>query len=142
MGKAIKILFIGLGSVIALLLIISLAVVSTSKTPSGPLAVGPAVAAPVTQTATPPSPPPVAGPATTIGDGTYLIGTDAVAGTWKTAGPPADSIVGMCGWSRNKNADGDLASIITNGFQAGPSVAAVKNGEYFTVTGGCVWAKK
>lgn len=145
MSKAIKIIFISLGSVIAFLLIVSLAVVSTSKTPNGALAAGPQVTAPVTQTATPPSPPPAAqpaGPATSVGDGTYLIGTDAVSGTWKTTGAPAGSFSGMCGWSRDKNADGGLDSIISNGFQAGPSVATVKNGEYFTVTGGCVWTKK
>jgi hypothetical protein len=139
MGKALKIFLVAAVSIIALIVIVSVAAVSTSKTPNGVIASpSPANAAPVTQTATPPSPPPApAGPATTFGDGTYLVGTDVVAGSYKTTGASPG-----CYWQLEKNLSGDYSALVKNGFSQGPDRATLAAGQYFNTSGGCTWVKQ
>ncbi|MDP8930105.1 MAG: hypothetical protein M3O70_16435 [Actinomycetota bacterium] len=94
--------------------------------------------APAPQPAPAPAP---KGPATSFEDGTHKVGEDIAAGQYKTDGPPASNVMDMCYWSRNRDATGEFASIITNGIVQGPARVTVKSGEYLDVSGGCTWTK-
>lgn len=108
----------------------------TVPTPVAPTAApAPVAAAPV-----PSAPVPAAGPSTTVGDGTYEVGVDMAAGKYKTTGPGADSITGMCYQQRAKDSSGEFGSIISNDLVQGPGVVTVKDGEVVTFSGGCEWA--
>ena len=80
-----------------------------------------------------------AGPKTTFGDGTYLVGTDIAPGSYKTTGP-RPSTVPNCYWARMKNDSGSLNSIIANDNTEGATRITVNNGEYLMV-GGCDFTK-
>ncbi|MFB6512102.1 hypothetical protein ACFCW4_02625 [Streptomyces virginiae] len=86
----------------------------------------------------PSTPPTPSGPAETIGSGTYLVGEDIKAGTYKTAGPSSSSVPN-CYWSRNKNDSGEFSAIITNELLQGPGRVTVKKGEVFETSGCEVW---
>ncbi|GAA1841485.1 hypothetical protein GCM10009836_21080 [Pseudonocardia ailaonensis] len=109
-----------------------------ASTPAG-AAAGPAepaqAAAPAARAAAP------AGPATEASDGTYEVGVDLAAGRYKTAGPPADSIMKMCYWERDKNDSGQFDAIIANEIVQGPGSVTVKQGEFAKLSGGCTWTK-
>ncbi len=77
-------------------------------------------------------PPAPAGPQTTFSEGTYLVGEDIKAGTYKTSGGPDDG----CYWARNKDDSGEGDSIIANDLGGGPTRVTVKKGEIFE-TNGC-----
>lgn len=77
-------------------------------------------------------PPAAAGPLTTFGEGTYLVGEDIKAGTYKTTGGSD----GSCYWARNKNDSGEADAIIANDLGGGPTRVTVKKGELFE-TNGC-----
>jgi hypothetical protein len=79
-----------------------------------------------------------AGPATTFGDGQWLVGRDIKAGTYRTAGPE-DGGLGICYWERAKDASGEFDSIITNGTPKGPANLTVNNGEYVESNGCQPW---
>jgi hypothetical protein len=82
---------------------------------------------------------PAPGPFT---DGTYLVGSDIAAGQYRTTGPDASEPVPMCFWSRNKDTDGQLSSIIANGIVKGPGIVSVKKGDNnVEFSGGCTWTK-
>ncbi|MFD3696226.1 hypothetical protein ACFWUZ_08685 [Streptomyces sp. NPDC058646] len=87
-----------------------------------------------------PSPAPAgpAGPARSIGPGTYLVGEDVAAGTYKTPGPSSSSIPN-CYWARNKNDSGEFSAIIANGNPEGPTRVTVKKGEVFETSGCEAW---
>lgn len=87
------------------------------------------------QSATAPETP--SGPATSFQDGTFLVGTDIAAGTYKTTGE-ADLDLG-CYWERSKDDTGDFDSIIANDYSDGPGRVTVKAGEIFKTSGGCDW---
>lgn len=77
---------------------------------------------------------------TSFGDGTYLVGTDIAAGSYKTKG---DSDFGVgCYWERAKDDSGEFGSIISNDYADGPSRVTIKTGEYFKASGGCTWDKQ
>jgi hypothetical protein len=76
-----------------------------------------------------------AGPLTEIGPGTYLVGEDVKAGSYKTAGP-TDS---MCYWSRNSNDSGELDAIIANDILEGPGRVTLNEGEIFETNGCDTW---
>lgn len=82
--------------------------------------------------APPPSPAPPPGPKTEFGDGTYLVGTDIAAGSYKSSGPRPGG-VGMCYWARMKDDSGQ--NIIANSAGQGPTRVTVNKGEYLQVTG-------
>lgn len=90
----------------------------------------PAETAPVTPPAVP------AGPATSVSDGTYEVGSDIVAGKYK----------GQCGtygyWARLKANDGLLGDIVANDFLTAPGqmTFTAKSGEYVEVRG-CTFTK-
>jgi hypothetical protein len=78
-------------------------------------------------------------PASSFGDGTYVVGTDIQPGRYRTNGAGDDPSLG-CYWSR----DGDLSgeNILANGIIRGPTTVDVKSGDAaFEVSGGCQWAR-
>lgn len=85
-----------------------------------------------------PAPPAPAGPAEEIGEGTWRVGEDIVAGTYRTTGPN-DSGIGMCYWDRANNSSGEFNALITNGILEGPGVVTVNDGEVFTSNGCATW---
>ncbi len=100
-------------------------------------------APPVTQTVTvtdqqqaPPPPQAAAGPLTSFGDGTYKVGTDIAAGSYKTSG--ARDPGGECYWARLKDDSG--SNIIANDLTAGSTRFTTKTGEYVQISG-CDFAK-
>lgn len=73
----------------------------------------------------------------------YEVGTgsgEIPPGTYKTDG---QSTFGSCGWSRNKDASGDLNAIISNSLKSGPQIMQVKpTDNYVTFSLGCTWIKQ
>ncbi|MFE2225866.1 hypothetical protein [Streptomyces kronopolitis] len=80
------------------------------------------------------------GPETAVGQGSYLVGEDIAAGTYKTAGPTASDIP-LCYWARAKDSSGEVGSIIANGTPEGPSRVTVNKGETFETNGCKQWKK-
>lgn len=80
-------------------------------------------------------PAPAAGPKTEFGDGTFKVGEDIAAGTYKSSGPRSGSPVPLCYWARMKNDSGGVDAIIANNNSQGPTRVTVKAGEYLQVTG-------
>lgn len=76
-----------------------------------------------------PSPATPAGPLTTVSDGTYLVGTDMAAGSYKSPGS-----TNGCYWARLKDDSG--RNIIANDLVSGPGPArfTAKKGEYVKVS--------
>lgn len=70
-------------------------------------------------------PPAPAGPLTTVSDGTYLVGTDMEAGSYKTSGGKG------CYWARLKDDGGQ--NIIANNLGDGPARFTTKKGEYVEI---------
>ena len=104
------------------------------------------VAAPAPESVTIEAPAPAApaqpaGPETTVSDGTYEVGVDMAAGRYKTDGPSAGSITGMCYWQRSSNDSGEFDAIIANEIVQGPGSVTVKSGEFATLSGDCTWTK-
>mgnify|MGYP000245300493 CR=1 FL=1 len=63
-------------------------------------------------------------------EGTYLVGTDIPAGTYRLVSLyPEYSAY----WERTSNASGETSAIIANDNFSGTTYVTVKNGEYFTV---------
>lgn len=79
------------------------------------------------------------GPATSFRDGTYKVGSDIEAGTYKTDGVSATGEADGCYWERARNDSGEMSAIITNNFNQGPDRVTVNTGEFFKVNGGCKW---
>jgi hypothetical protein len=105
----------------------------------------PAPAAPPAAALEPPAPAaPPAAPADLapgFGDGTYVVGTDIVAGTYETTGPAAGGI-GTCSWSRLKDTSGDFGSIIATDVRPGPTTVTISKTDGVFVTAGCSnWQK-
>ncbi len=82
-----------------------------------------------------------AGPATTMGNGVYQVGVDVQAGQYKTAGPPADAVIPMCYWARNKDDSGEFEALIPNGTVEGPGSVTVNAGEFVELSGDCTWTR-
>jgi hypothetical protein len=79
------------------------------------------------------TPPPPAGPKTTIdSDGTYVVGTDIVAGTYHTAG--GDN----CYWARLSSLN--TSDIIDNNGSSGPQTVQIESSDKAFLTEHCaVW---
>jgi hypothetical protein len=69
-------------------------------------------------------------PATTFGDGLYLVGVDVTPGEYKTSGPGAG---GHCYWARLSDSSG--ADIIANNITEGPTRVTAIQGEYLEISG-------
>ncbi|MFI0906246.1 hypothetical protein ACH4TE_22365 [Streptomyces sioyaensis] len=81
-----------------------------------------------------------AGPGTTVGQGSYLVGEDIAAGTYRTGGPAASDIP-LCHWARAKDSSGETGSIIASGTPQGPARVTVTKGETFQTHGCRRWTK-
>ncbi|MFF7227984.1 hypothetical protein [Streptomyces sioyaensis] len=84
--------------------------------------------------------PAVAGPGTTVGQGSYRVGEDIAAGTYRTGGPAASDIP-LCHWARAKDSSGETGSIIAHGTPRGPARVTVIKGETFETNGCRRWTK-
>ncbi|MGX1758147.1 hypothetical protein ACWIG5_14740 [Streptomyces lydicus] len=87
-----------------------------------------------------------AGPATALGQGSYLVGEDIAAGTYGTAGTyrtagPAPSDTPLCSWARSRGADGEPAGIVARGTSRGPARVTVNQGETFETHGCKEWTR-
>jgi hypothetical protein len=77
-----------------------------------------------------PGPPPGPAPKTTIdADGTYVVGTDIVPGTYATAGPIPDS---ACYWKRVTN-----NQMLDNALTKKPQVVRIEPGDTAFTTSDC-----
>ncbi|MEV0523066.1 hypothetical protein AB0I66_06535 [Streptomyces sp. NPDC050439] len=70
------------------------------------------------------------------GDGTFVVGTEAKPGTYRTAGP-ADDVIDNCYWARLKSTSGDVGDIIANGNTKGPATVTISPGDKAFQTTGC-----
>jgi hypothetical protein len=80
-----------------------------------------------------------ADPATSLGDGTYLVGDDIEPGGYTTqAGPGAG-----CYWARLRDTNGAFGSVITSGNVVTRTTVAVERTDAaFEASGGCTWTKR
>lgn len=75
-----------------------------------------------------------------FGDGTYVVGTDIVAGTYKSTGPSESG--GICSWFRLRDTTGNDGSIIALDLGKGPATVTVARTDGALKTSGCVtWRK-
>ena len=68
------------------------------------------------------NPPPASGAATTFGDGTFRVGTDIAAGTYKNS----DSSMG-CYWERVSGFDGSVDAIIANSISISHDIVTISS---------------
>lgn len=77
------------------------------------------------------------GPATSFGDGTYLVGTEIAPGTYKT-----ENKNGYCYYERLSGVSGGFNDIITNGSPKGPAIIEIPATDKAFKTSGCgTWVK-
>lgn len=123
-------------SVALLLFMVGCSAISAGKAASGSGPVGPqaTTTSPTAEGAapTPATPAAPAGPVTSVGDGTYEVGTDMAAGKCKTPGSAEDAIMG-CSYH--------VPGTASFGYSKGPGVLTVKAGQTLTLAGGCTWTK-
>jgi hypothetical protein len=107
--------------------------------PPPPGVPAPQVGAPVPQV----GPPPAAAPAQSIGgDGTYVVGTDIQAGTYRTSGPSQQSPGQYCSWTRRKDTTGEATSVIASNVTQGPTTVTIKPTDGAFESRGCnPWTK-
>ncbi|MGH9211597.1 MAG: DUF1707 SHOCT-like domain-containing protein [Acidimicrobiales bacterium] len=80
---------------------------------------------------------PPAAPATTMGNGDWLVGSDIQAGTYRSTGP---SGVLECAWERASDFTHDMTGdLVDYDFTADPAVVQVRAGERFTTDGCGTW---
>jgi hypothetical protein len=86
-----------------------------------------------TPTTQPPEPPP--GPATTFGDGTFVVNQDIAPGTYRTEGGE------YCYWERLNGFNGSFDEIIANDLPTGPSIVTIEPTDAGFTSDGCgTWA--
>jgi hypothetical protein len=91
--------------------------------------------------AAPEAPPAPTGPVTSFSDGTYVVGTDIVAGTYHTTGPASNGS-GLCYWGREKDTSGNFDSTIANDVGRGPATVTISSSAGAFKTSGCnTWTK-
>jgi hypothetical protein len=123
-------------AVLAVLFIIGIANSGKSSTSTAP---APAPAQELA--AAPEAPPAPTGPVTSFSDGTYVVGTDIVAGTYHTTGPASNGS-GLCYWEREKDTSGNFDSIIANDLGHGPATVTISSSDGAFKTSGCnTWTK-
>ncbi|HET9256615.1 MAG TPA: hypothetical protein VFO16_15645 [Pseudonocardiaceae bacterium] len=82
-----------------------------------------------------------AGPATSFGDGVFIVGTDIVAGKYKSAGPKPGGD-GKCVWFRRKDTTGDRGTIIARNISRGPQTVTISRTDGAFESFGCQdWRK-
>jgi hypothetical protein len=73
-----------------------------------------------------------------FGDGTYLVGHELAAGTYRT-----DGSGGSCYWERLRDTSGEFSAIISNQAVSGPSTMTVRGSdEAVRFSGGCTWTRR
>ncbi|MGW2235227.1 hypothetical protein [Streptomyces sp. NPDC001759] len=72
------------------------------------------------------------------GDGTFLVGKDIQAGTYRSEGKNKDS----CYWARLSDTSGEASAIIANGNDIGPAIVKVAAGDKAFQTTDCKPWKK
>jgi hypothetical protein len=83
-----------------------------------------------------------ASPASTISDGTYVVGVDIQPGMYRTAGPSEDAPIKMCMWSRRKDTSGEFKSVIAMNNAQGPTTVTIKPTDGAFESRGCSpWQK-
>lgn len=94
-----------------------------------------AVRPPVSPSTSVPPPAKPVGPATSVGTGTYKVGEDMAAGSYKA------TCEGRGYWSRMRS--DNPHDTIANDFNAngGPMRFTTKDGEYVKISGGCTFVK-
>ena len=95
-----------------------------------------AASSPAPVTTVPPPPTPRAAPAPEVigfGDGTYRLGSDVAAGTYRSAG------TGLCYWARLSGFSGEFSDIIGNGNSGLEIVSIAKSDAGFTTQGCGDW---
>ena len=94
----------------------------------------------ITKTVTVTAPPPPSAPKTIIEtDGTYRVGTDIVAGTYRTAGPSPQG-ESDCYWARLDSLN--PSHIIKNNISTGPEVVTIQPSDTAFLTRSCQpWQK-
>lgn len=84
------------------------------------------------------APAPAAG---TVNQGTYVIGTDIPAGTYRTTGSQAQG-QSLCQWRRLKDTTGDASAILASGTATGPTTMTIKPSDgAVEFYGGCIWTR-
>lgn len=78
-----------------------------------------------------------AGPLTTFGNGTYLVGEDVAPGTYRSPAPQ-DGVIKLCYWDVQDASGKILDQGVAN---EGPSRATLKAGRTFTSNGCEDWSK-
>lgn len=74
-----------------------------------------------------------------ITDGTYVVGTDIPAGTYRTDG--TGSLSGDCYWALHKNDGGAAGDIIKNHVGAGIGSVNARAGQVLELSLGCTYTK-
>lgn len=71
-------------------------------------------------------------------DGTYLVGSELTAGTYRT-----DGSGGSCYWERLRDTSGEFGAIISNQAVSGPSTMTVQSSDNAVrFSGGCTWTRR
>jgi hypothetical protein len=135
--------FIGLsvglsGAATPVAAVLPAATVTVAAAPVPAVTVAAAPVPAVTVTVAPPAPPAPAGPASTITEGTWTVGTDIVAGAYRTTA----AVTSGCYWQVSKSGSNGISGILSNGNPTGgfPTVT-LKVGQDFTTQGCGDWAK-
>jgi hypothetical protein len=77
--------------------------------------------------------------ATSLGNGTYVVGVDVKPGAYRTAGPDGNS---TCWWYRLKDTSGEVSAQIASGFTEGPATVTIKETDGAFQSQGCqTWTK-
>jgi hypothetical protein len=71
-----------------------------------------------------------------FGDGSWLVGVEIPAGTYKSAGP-TPSVIPVCMWQRLSGTGGTLDEIITSDVSQGPAVITIEPTDKAVKFSGC-----
>ncbi|GAA4776861.1 hypothetical protein GCM10023200_06950 [Actinomycetospora chlora] len=73
-----------------------------------------------------------------FGNGTYLVGSELAAGTYRT-----DGSGGSCYWERLRDTSGEFSAIIANDAITGPSTMTVRSSDQAVhFSGDCTWTRR
>lgn len=107
---------------------------TVTTTPTQVVSTAPGTITTVTYTPTPKS---------TIGDGTYAVGSDIMPGIYKTTGPSVLTGSDSCYWARLRDLSGGDTSIIANNNYDGPTTLQIlATDKAVEFNGGCTWVKQ
>jgi hypothetical protein len=71
------------------------------------------------------------------GNGTYIVGTDITAGTWKSTG------LTVCSWESVSGFTGSASEHLADGLHGGPTIVTIRSTDKGFITTGCgTWARQ